>query len=38
MAIAKANTTKREFAKKSFSGVKATKKINKLRNLTAGIF
>ena len=38
MAIAKANTTKREFAKKSFSGVKATKKINKLRNLTAEIF
>ena len=38
MAIAKANTTKREFAKKSFSGAKATKKINKLRNLTAEIF
>ena len=38
MAIAKANTAKREFAKKSFSGVKATKKINKLRNLTAEIF
>ena len=38
MAIAKANTTKREYAKKSFSGVKATKKINKLRNLTAEIF
>ena len=37
-AIAKANTTKREFAKKSFSGAKATKKINKLRNLTAEIF
>lgn len=38
MAIAKANTTKREFAKKSFSGVKATKKINKLRNLIAETF
>ena len=38
MAIAKANTTKREFAKKSFSGAKATKKIKKLRNLTAEIF
>lgn len=38
MAIAKANTTKREYAKKSFSGVKAIKKINKLRNLTAEIF
>ena len=38
MAIAKANTAKREFAKKSFSGAKATKKINKLRNLTAEIF
>jgi hypothetical protein len=38
MAIAKANTTKREFAKKSFSGAKAAKKINKLRNLTAEIF
>ena len=37
MAIAKANTTKREFAKKSFSGAKAAKKINKLRNLTAEI-
>lgn len=37
MAIAKANTTKREYAKKSFSGVKAAKKINKLRNLTAEI-
>ena len=38
MAIAKANTTKREYAKKSFSGVKATKKINKLRNLIAETF
>ena len=38
MAIAKANTTKREYAKKSFSGVKAIKKINKLRNLTAEVF
>lgn len=35
MAIAKANTTKREFAKKSFSGVKATKKLKKLLNLQA---
>lgn len=35
MAIAKANTTKREMAKKSFSGVKATKKMKKLFNLTA---
>ena len=38
MAIAKANTTKREVGKKSFSGVKASKKLNKLFNLTAEIF
>lgn len=35
MAIAKANTTKREMAKKSFSGVKVTTKMKKLFNLTA---
>lgn len=35
MAIAKANTTKREFAKKSFSGVKANLKLKKLLNLQA---
>lgn len=38
MAIAKSNTTKREVAKMVFSGVKATKKINKLRNLIAETF
>ena len=38
MAIAKSNTTKREVAKIVFSGVKATKKINKLRNLIAETF
>ena len=38
MAVAKANTTKREMGKKSFSGVKASKKLNKLFNLTAEIF
>lgn len=35
MAIAKANTTKREMAKKSFSGVKANLKLKKLLNLQA---
>ena len=38
MAVAKANTTKREVAKMVFSGVKASKKLNKLFNLTAEIF
>ena len=35
MAIAKANTTKREMAKKSFSGAKANLKLKKLLNLQA---
>lgn len=38
MAIAKANTTKREYAKKSFSGVKAEKKMKKLLNRTVEVF
>ena len=38
MAIAKANTTKREMAKKSFSGVKAEKKMKKLLNRTVEVF
>lgn len=35
MAIAKANSTKREIAKKSFSGAKASLKLKKLLNLQA---
>lgn len=35
MAVAKANSTKREAAKKSFSGVKANLKLKKLLNLQA---
>jgi hypothetical protein len=38
MATAKANTTKREFAKKSFSGVKAEMKRMKLFNRTVETF
>ena len=37
MAIAKANTTKREMAKKSFSGAKASLKLKKLLNLQADV-
>lgn len=37
MAIAKANTTKREMAKKSFSGAKANLKLKKLLNLQADV-
>lgn len=37
MAVAKANSTKREAAKKSFSGVKANLKLKKLLNLQADV-
>lgn len=37
MAIAKANTTNREMAKKSFSGAKASLKLKKLLNLQADV-